>query len=105
MTKPCLTSECSVGNRVAVLLGEDQAGDVFGRVRHLAVLHGAIDDVLDGVRDRAEDVRAGDDDFLADAEHDLGVELEVRVKQVEVLDDDAPAVRMASLTTSAISQS
>lgn len=79
-------------DRATVLLGEDQVGDVLGRVRHLAVLDGAIDDVLDRVRVRAEDVGPGDDDFLADPKNDLGVELEVRVEQVEVFDDDAPAV-------------
>ena len=59
-------------------------------MRHLAVLDGAIDDVAHRLGVGAENVGPGDDDLLADAEQDLGVEVEVRVEQVEMFDDHPP---------------
>ena len=58
--------------------------------RYLIVLS-TID--LDGLGERAEDGRPGDDDLLADADEDLGVVAEGLVDEVEVLDDDPAVVR------------
>ena len=55
-------------------VGQDVTGDILGGVDHLAVTDRLKDDVGNVLRHRAKQVRPGDDDLLADAEHQVGVD-------------------------------
>ena len=74
--------------RDAKLVAEEERGDVFGRVGHLAILERLVDDVVDALWQGAEDAGAGHDDLFADTHEQVGVAAEGVVEQVEVLDDD-----------------
>ena len=75
--------------RDAELVAEEERSDVFGRVGHLAILERIVDDVVDTLRQGAEDARASHDDLFADTHEQVGVAAEGVVEQVEVLDHDA----------------